>query len=174
MKALERDAPAGVSDRHARVLTVPRGVVVVQATPADTGRPAAITAPHAQFYVLLDHVALGGSQITQPKRSTDSAGQPDVAFRFTPTGARRFTAMTAEIAHRGSIDSGLAGVLDQHFAVVLDGELFTVPSIDFRQYPDGVIANEGAQITGNFTTQTARDIAIDLRYGPLPLQLKQG
>jgi preprotein translocase subunit SecD len=145
----------------------------VQATPEAAGSPLAVSDPRAQYYVLLDRAGLTGSQITHPRQSTDSSGSPDVTFAFTPIGARRFADMTAAVAHRGAIDSTLAGQLDQHFAVVLDGELMSVPSIDFKTYPDGIVGGNGAQITGHFTIQTVRDIAIDLRYGPLPLQLTQ-
>ena len=62
--------------------------------------------------------------------------------------------------------------LDQHFAVVLDDQVITVPSISFKQYPDGIIGSGGAVITGGFTRQTARDLAAQLRYGALPLALR--
>ena len=35
----------------------------------------------------------------------------------------------------------------QHFAIVLDGEIQSFPTIDFELYPDGISGNNGAQIT---------------------------
>ncbi len=62
--------------------------------------------------------------------------------------------------------------LNQHFAVALDNQLVTVPQIDFHQYPDGIIGGGGADITGGFTARTAKDAATQLRYGPLPLNVR--
>jgi preprotein translocase subunit SecD len=55
-------------------------------------------------------------------------------------------------------------------AVVLDGQLLSVLSVDFRTYPDG-INTTSADVSGGFTATTVRDLAIVVRYGPLPVQL---
>ena len=93
-------------------------------------------------------------------------------FGFNPTAAASFQEATKRIAQRGQRLSSLGQTLDQHFAVTLDGTLLTVPSIDFRAYPAGIPGAGGADITGGFSRQTAQDLAILLRYGPLPLQLE--
>ena len=41
----------------------------------------------------------------------------------------------------------------------------TVPQINYRQYPDGIIGGGGADITGGFTSQSASDLATQLRLG---------
>jgi preprotein translocase subunit SecD len=56
----------------------------------------------------------------------------------------------------------------QHFAIALDGQLLTVPFVDFKQYPDGINGDHGADISGDLTPRSARDLAILLRFGPLP------
>ena len=56
--------------------------------------------------------------------------------------------------------------------MAVDNQLLTVPQIDFRQYPDGIIRGGGADITGAFTRQSARDLATELRYGALPLSVR--
>jgi len=48
----------------------------------------------------------------------------------------------------------------------------SMPQIEWHQYPDGIIAANGADITGGFTAQSARDLATELRYGALPLALR--
>jgi preprotein translocase subunit SecD len=56
-----------------------------------------------------------------------------------------------------------------------ESQLLTVPQIDFRQYPDGIVQTggaSGADITGGMTAASARDLATRLRYGPLPLALR--
>jgi preprotein translocase subunit SecD len=45
--------------------------VVLQAIPADCSKRTPIGDPNAQFFVLKDNVALRGSDITNPKQSTD-------------------------------------------------------------------------------------------------------
>ena len=47
----------------------------------------------------------------------------------------------------------------QHFAVALDRQLITAPSIDYTQYPDGIPADQGSEITGGFTITSAQDLA---------------
>jgi SecD/SecF fusion protein len=124
--------------------------------------------------VLRGTAALSGSDITDPRQSTDPNTRiPDVTFGFTPAGANAFHALTAAVARRGALVSGPGGqTLEQHFAITLDNHLLTVPYIDYKQYPDGITGNDGADISANFTVQTAKDIATLLRYGPLPMNLK--
>ena len=105
------------------ILWVPRGLVVLQATPTSFAKPPLISNPTTQFYTLLDNVSLFGKDITNPQQSTDSAGQPDVAFGFDSKGSNEFQTVTAEIAKRGELDHGLNAQLLQHFAVALDNEL---------------------------------------------------
>jgi SecD/SecF fusion protein len=155
-----------------QLLTVPQGTVVLQAVDADSTKPTAITSPLAQFYPLKDDYALQGTDITNPTESTDQAGNPDVAFSFTSKGQKEFSTVTAQIATRGLVDSLPGHPLDQHFAVALDGKLITVPSIDFSQYPQGINGDNGADITGGFTSTTAQDLATLLQDGALPITLR--
>jgi preprotein translocase subunit SecD len=50
--------------------------------------------------------------------------------------------------------------------------LITVPSIDFKQYPDGINGDLGADIGGDLTSRSAKDLAILLRFGPLPADFR--
>jgi SecD/SecF fusion protein len=168
---LRSGLPAGVTLSEGQQLVVPQGTVVLQATNPSASDQVTLTSPSAQFYVLKDHSSLSGKDITNPRRSTDQSGQPDVAFGFTGAGQRAFQDVTATIAHRGNLVSVAGATYDQHFAVALDNQLLTVPSIDFTQYPDGIIGGGGADITGGFTAHTASDLAVLLRFGPLPVSL---
>jgi SecD/SecF fusion protein len=166
--------PAGVSFSEGKVLKVPQGWVVLQASnpsPSDTINP---TSPTAQFFVLKDQPALNGTQISNPTASTSGA-QPDVQFGFSHGGGDAFQNVTATIAHRGQQVSIGTTHLFQHFAAALDGQLLSVPQIDFTKYPDGIVntgsSTAGAQITGAFTTQSAKDLATQLRLGTLPVKL---
>jgi SecD/SecF fusion protein len=166
--------PAGVSFSQGKVLKVPQGWVVLQAanpSPTDTIKP---TSPTAQFFVLKDQPALNGTQISNPTASTSGA-EPDVQFGFSHGGGQAFQDVTQTIAHRGQAVSVGTTHLFQHFAAALDGQLLSVPQIDFTKYPDGIVntgsSTAGAQITGAFTTQSAKDLATQLRLGTLPVKL---
>jgi SecD/SecF fusion protein len=164
--------PAGVTGSQGELVTVPPGTVVLQAANRSASEQITPNSPTAQFYVLKDHVALTGNDVTNPQLSTDQAGEPDITFGFTGAGQTSFEKVTAQIAHRGANVSLGGNALNQHFAVALDNQLVTVPQIDYRQFPDGIIGGGGADITGGFTSQTAKDLATELRYGALPLQVR--
>jgi SecD/SecF fusion protein len=176
IRALDEQLPAGVSPSAGQVVVVPQGTVVVQAANQTAGQTVKFTSPSAQFYVLKDIAPLSGKDITNPEASTDQSGAPDVEFGFTSSGGAAFQKVTAEIAQRGNQVSSLGHTYDQHFAVALGGvetQLLTVPTIDYKTYPDGIIAGSGgAEITGGFTTQSASDLATELRLGALPINLK--
>jgi SecD/SecF fusion protein len=164
--------PAGVTAADGQIVAVPPGTIVLQAADASSKSQTAFNSPNAQFYVLKDNVSLFGNEISNPQQSTDQSGQPDVSFNFTGKGKSAFQNVTSQIAKRGSLDSGLNTSLNQHFAVALDNKLITVPQIDFKQYPDGINGDNGADITGGFTINSAQDLATQLRLGALPIKLK--
>jgi SecD/SecF fusion protein len=174
LQDLRGGLPAGVSASAPGVQTfvVQQGTVVLQAVPSSFAHPLNVNDPLAQFFVLKDNVALFGNDITNPQQSTDQSGAPDVTFGFSGRGKTEFQNVTAAIAHRGDLVSGLGQTLVQHFAVALDTQLITVPSIEFKTYPDGIPGDNGAQITGGFTISSAQDLATQLRLGALPIRLK--
>jgi SecD/SecF fusion protein len=55
---------------------------------------------------------------------------------------------------------------------VLDGQLLTVPSIDYTKYPEGIDASTGSEISGGFTIASAQSLASALESGPLPIGLE--
>jgi hypothetical protein len=168
---LAAELPPHVTPSDGHVLVVPQGTVVLQAEQLNAAAPVPFASPIAQFFVLRDHLAMTGNNITNPVASTDQTGEPDVTFGFTPLGRSAFQRATEQIAHRGR-DVSVGSPINQHFAVALDSQLLTVPQIEWHQYPDGIIAASGADITGGFARQSARDLATELRYGALPLALR--
>jgi hypothetical protein len=168
--AVDPETLAGMAAPGLAPLSTPvrvrAGVTLVQATSANSGASAS----NAQFFVLRGDPAINSTKIFDPTAGTDEGGSPDVTIRFTAAGAQRFRRLTATVAHRGAAASGVGLTLDQHFAIVLDGQILTVPSIDFRAYPDG-IKTTTADISGEFTPTSARDLAAVLRYGPLAVLL---
>jgi SecD/SecF fusion protein len=154
-------------------LVVKQGTVVLQGSPASfaPGKWPPYGSSDAQYYVLRDNVALDGSEITNPEQSSDQDGEPDVTFGFTGKGGTAFSKVTATLAHRGELTSVGNTALNQHFAVALDGQLVTVPQIDFKTYPDGLGSSGGSEISGGFTITSAQSLAEELRLGALPIKL---
>jgi SecD/SecF fusion protein len=164
--------PAGAKLKAVRVNP---GTVLVQAHPLESAAGKITNPSPNSWYVLDDNPVLSGSDITNPTQSNDeSTGQPDVTFGFTSHGKGIFERVTKEIAHRGQEDQ-LPGISKeaalQHFAVVLDGQLITTPSIDYTKYPEGIDASTGSEISGGFTITSAQNLANELQSGALPIKL---
>ncbi len=150
------------------------GVVVVRAEDSGTKGKAR---PN-RWYVLNDNFALRGTDIKNPEQNFDNApggnGQPIVTFDFTSKGRKIWQSVTRRIAQRGQaqqVPGQNPQSAFQHFAVVLDNELISVPYIDFQQNPDGIDAANGSQIQGGFTISSAQRLANLLKTGALPIKL---
>jgi SecD/SecF fusion protein len=105
--------------------------------------------------------------------------EPIVTLEFTSEGGDKFHEITRELAQRGLQQANLAGAsgaerenYNQSFAIVLDGEIRSFPSIDFDNLPDG-IAGGRAEITGLDSIQEAKDLALVLQTGALPVEFVQ-
>lgn len=159
------------------VSEVKPGTVIVQAeTPKGQAEPK--DPNNAQYYVLRDRVALKGTDIKNPEQQFDQgaggSGQPIVTFDFTDKGRKTWQDVTREISQRG-LENFAPGsnpqAAAQHFAIVLDNKLISVPFIDFQQNPDGIDGRTGSQIEGGFTIDTAQELANLLKTGALPVKL---
>jgi SecD/SecF fusion protein len=162
--------------KSAQLLTVPQGWIVVQGSSTNLNAQLSTPTynPTAGYFVMRDKAALFGNEITNPQESTGGGQGTSVTFGFDGKGKPAFEAITETIAKRGNLVSLTDGsTLDQHFAAVLGTQILTVPSIDFKQFPDGIDASTGSQITGNFTVKSAQELASFLRLGALPVTLKQ-
>jgi SecD/SecF fusion protein len=154
------------------------GTIVVEAHPTENSTGKILTPKPNSYYVLNDVVVLTGEAITNPQQGFDEGGggtgQPNVNFGFTSHGKTVFEHVTKVIAHRGQ-ESQLPGITReqalQHFAIVLDGQLITVPSIDFTKYSEGIDATSGSEISGGFTLASAQALASELQSGALPVKL---
>jgi SecD/SecF fusion protein len=161
------------------VVQVPQGTVVV-ASPSKPSVDSSVKqlADGPQF-VLRDSAALSGTDITDPKQAFDPVtNQPNVTFSFTDTGRSAFQKVTAKIALRGQSTAppGISGAqadnYSQHFAIVLDNQIFSSPIINFADNPGGIDGRTGAEIAGNFDIGSAQDLANVLQIGALPIDLQ--
>jgi SecD/SecF fusion protein len=166
------DALTPAERANAEVIEVPAGVLVLREQRADADAPKP-----DRWWVIQDRPGLSGTDIKSPEQSFDQTvgNQPIVTFDFTDQGRKAFHAITRRIAERG-VDNAFGQdpqLASQHFAIALDDELVSSPTIDFRQYPDGIDSSTGAQISGSFTIQSAQDLAKILKIGALPLELNE-
>ena len=104
-------------------------------------------------YVVKKHVLVSGGDLTDAQPGFDSrTGEPVVNFKFNSSGSRKFAQATSEN-------------VGQPFAIVLDNEVISAPVIR-----EPITGGQG-QISGNFTVQSANDLAVLLRAGALPAPL---
>ncbi|MDQ3722596.1 MAG: protein translocase subunit SecD [Actinomycetota bacterium] len=159
----------------ADVITVKADTVILRAQkPADAPKPNS-------WFVFQDDVALQGKEIKDPEQNFDQgaggSGAAIVTFNFTDEGRQTWERVTKAIAQRGQESVGVLpgqgrDEVLQHFAIVLDNELVSSPTIDFQQYPDGIDGRNGSQIEGGFTPATAQELANILKTGALPVRLE--
>ncbi len=96
---------------------------------------------------------ISGDQIVQARQSFNQEGQPDVSITFDSNGGTRFAKHTRENVRK-------------LFAIVLDGTVLSAPVIN-----EPILGGQ-ASIAGNFTVESANELAISLRSGRLPVELK--
>jgi SecD/SecF fusion protein len=105
------------------------------------------------------------------------SSQPVVLMQFTGEGKKIFHEITRREAQRGRL--ACQGASDQesiqrcaqHFAIVLDNQIQSVPYIDFKRNPDGIPGDNGAQIDmGGGSLSDAKKLALVLQTGALPVQ----
>jgi preprotein translocase subunit SecD len=102
-------------------------------------------------YVVQKRTLLTGAELTRAEVSADpnSLGNWQVAIEFTTAGTRIFGELTEQN-------------VGKRLAIILDGNVYSAPRINER------IPSGRAVITGHFTVDDARDLAIVLRAGALP------
>lgn len=106
-----------------------------------------------QFYVLEAAPVVTGEDLVDAQPSFDQNGRPAVSFRFNPSGGRRFGDYTADN-------------IGSPFAIVLDGEVISAPTIQSH------ISGGSGIITGNFSVEESTNLAVLLRAGALPAGLE--
>lgn len=99
--------------------------------------------------VLKKDSVLTGEYITDAKVLLDTWNQPYVSITFNARGGSIFANLTGENVNK-------------RMAIVLDGKVYSAPVIQER------ISGGRASITGQFTKEEARDLAVVLRAGSLP------
>ncbi|MEW6266086.1 MAG: protein translocase subunit SecD [Thermodesulfobacteriota bacterium] len=114
----------------------------------ETGRET--KTPH----LLRKRALMTGETVTDARVELDSQfNEPYVSLGFDARGARQFERITE-------------ANVNKRLAIVLDGSVYSAPVIQEK------ISGGKARITGSFTLNEARDLAIVLRAGALPAPVK--
>lgn len=131
----------------------------VPAQEAISGRPPAGTTVMYSHddppvpYIIENRVIVSGENLIDAQTSFDQrTNEPVVSFRFDNQGATRFGQATQQNVGR-------------LFAIILDNQVISAPQIR-----EPILGGSG-QISGNFTVQSANDLAVLLRAGALPVDL---
>ena len=142
--------------------------------PAD--KPYAACDESGQIKYILGPVAVPGSDLTSAtaaiarNNNGQSTGQWIVSLQFNHDGAEKFKDTSTILYGYHDSDpqgSSFRGSPDRNsFAVVLDGTVITAPTMQ------AIITNGEAQISGNFTAQSATALANQLQFGSLPLNFE--
>ena len=125
---------------------VPPGSEVLYEVKEDPETRRVIKTP----YLIKKRTLLTGAHLTDAKVQIDSQyNEPYVSINFDKKGGRDFARITG-------------ANVEKRLAIVLDDKVYSAPVIQEK------ISGGQARITGRFTTEEARDLAIALRAGALP------
>ena len=122
----------------------------------DPGKPL-VTCDENGIKYLLSESLIEGSQLSSADLLSPDGQNLEfgVQLSFDGEGTDEFT----------RISDALFGT-ERQFAIVLDGEIISAPTMDAR------ISNGEASITGDFQEAEARSLATSLEFGALPIQFQ--
>ncbi len=167
------------------VLAVPHGTTVL--TCGGPGSPATVcpngttgASPLQKYYYLFKYDPTSTTKPIPEMTGADlklsgtrqdfdpQTGLPVVLMQFTGKGSSKFQEITRGLYQRGQFKQS-----PQHFAIVLDNDIASFPQIDYTDssLSDGISGN--AQITGINSVGEAKDLALVLQTGALPVSFKQ-
>ena len=145
---VERSEETSIQEKFAD--KVPEGSeILFEPIPDSKGGPPVFSRP----YLVRKEAALTGDVLQDARVNYTEFSEVYVGVTFDSKGAKEF----------GRITSANVG---KFMAIVLDGTVYSAPRINEP------ILGGRAQITGNFTTDEANDLAIVLRAGALPAPMK--
>jgi SecD/SecF fusion protein len=187
--ATEAEAQKRANAPNRDVFAVPDGMVVVMCGSSNPNQAKAVVCPGGQQgsgaspdqtnYYLFKYDPPNVPQMTGEDlklsgtradfdTSPGAAGRPIVTMEFTGKGSDKFEKITRDEWIRGKLKNA-----PQHFAIVLDREIRTFPQIDYTDSSlSSGIGGGRAQIEGLDSLQEAKDIALVLQTGALPVKFE--
>ncbi len=134
---------------------LPTDVAAGVAPPGSQIFPYVADSPFAGTSLAVQRLGgIRGDNLIDAQASIDQqTNEPIVNIRFDQQGGAKFAKLTSENVNKP-------------FAIILDGEVLSAPNI---QEP---ILGGQARISGSFTSESSNQLAIALRSGALPVDLK--
>jgi len=120
---------------------LPKGTKILTSVSKRLERPQ-------EWFLVKETPIITGSKLKDARATLDQQGNPAVSFELTSEGAKIFGEATSKL-------------IGKRMAIVLDDKVISAPVVRSR------ITSAG-QITGDFTSQEAADLALVLRAGALP------
>jgi preprotein translocase subunit SecD len=120
----------------------------------------AIDKQYAEIGKLFDKAVITGRQLKNASPQPLSANSWEVALEFDDAGGDAFAKMTKSLAGTG-----------RSIGVFLDNDPISTPTVGPTFAAMGITGGK-AVITGNFTTETAQNLAVQLRGGSLPVPVE--
>ena len=112
--------------------------------------------PYRRLYYLRKKVEMTGEIVKDAKvrrgQSFENAGQPEIHFTTTDEGVKIFQRVTG-------------AYIQERMAIILDNRIYSAPTIQVK------IRDGRSVITGSSTIEEAKDLAIVLRSGSLPVDV---
>lgn len=134
--------------------TTPQETPAKTETAASTSTPAAdVSATPAATEEIVYHTVMTGSELKSVSVSKDTLGKYYISFTLKPDGAKIFADFTSKNTQK-------------YLGIVLDNTVIECPVIE------SPITDGAGIIQGSFTEESANNLAIQLRYGSLPIPLK--
>lgn len=121
---------------------------------------AAIEKQYTEINKLFDKAAITGKNLKRANPAPVSAGAWEVEIEFDGVGGDAFAKLTKNLAGTG-----------RSIGVFLDSDPISTPTVGAQFAATGISGGK-AVITGNFTTETANDLAVQLRGGSLPVPVE--
>ena len=121
---------------------------------------AAIEKSYVEISKLFDPAAITGKQLRRANPEPVGAGAWEVSIEFDGAGGDAFAKLTKNLAGTG-----------RAIGVFLDNDPISTPSVGPQFAATGITGGK-AVITGNFTTEAANDLAVQLRGGSLPFPVE--
>jgi preprotein translocase subunit SecD len=121
---------------------------------------AAIAKQYAEIGKLFDKPLITGKHLKNASPEPLSAGGWNVAIEFDTFGGDAFAKLTKNLAGTG-----------RSIGVFLDNDPISTPTVGAEFAATGISGGK-AVITGNFTTEAANNLAVQLRGGSLPVPVE--
>lgn len=116
--------------------------------------------------LILAPAELQGDDVSGASAALDQNGQWTVNLNLNREGSRKFAEVSKRLAKQP------VGDPKRQLAIVLDGEVRSHPQIGEDVDPEVGLNTGSATISGQFTEEDARDLALVLKYGSLPVELE--